>query len=266
MIDVRPLRGVAFEQVFDAFTAAFSDYVVPLQPDSAQLREMLTRRGVSFDVSAGAFDGEQLVAFTLNAVDGTRAYDSGTGVLPSHRRRGLARALMQLSVSLLQQAGATTYTLEVLEPNTAAIALYRDLGFATTRTLQVWHYTASAKSRFTELANADLDLVRSWCDVAPSWQNDVPSIRRARDVYVTLGNEHAAAIFFPKTGDLPLLAVAPPARGTGLGRALLNAAATRANKPLRVVNVDDSHPGIAAFLEACGATRGVRQYEMARTL
>ena len=112
----------------------------------------------------------------------------------------------------------------------------------------------------------DLDLIRSWCDFEPSWQNDVPSLRRARDAYVVLGNSNAAAVLFPRTGDLPLLAVAPSARLQGLGRQLLNAAATRANKPLRIVNVDGRDGGIAAFLEKCGATRVVQQFEMRRTL
>jgi ribosomal protein S18 acetylase RimI-like enzyme len=263
-IELRALTGVPFEQIYTAFTEAFSDYIVPLQPSLEELREMLTRRGVDLSLSAGAFDGERLVAYTLNALDGTRAYDSGTGVVPSHRRRGLGRAVMSLSFELLRDA--SSYTLEVIEQNAPAVALYRALGFTETRRLQIWRYADPTPTRFTELANADLDLIRSWCDVAPSWQNDLPSIRRARAPYVVLGNEHAAAIFFPHTGDLPLLAVAPSMRRQSLGRRLLNAAATRANKPLRIANVDDGDAGIAAFLEACGAMRGVRQMEMRRRL
>ena len=263
MIDVRPLTGVPFDELFDCVALAFSDYVVKMQPSRDDLREMLTRRGFVQELSAGAFDGEQLVGFTFNGVDGDRAYDSGTGVIPSHRRQGLARATMELSVSLL---APRTYFLEVLQANTAALALYESLGFTRTRPLQVWSFTAQSPTRLPELANADLDLIRSWCDVAPSWQNDLPSLRRARDPYVVLGTEDAAAVLFPRTGDLPLLAVSPPARRHGRGRQLLNAAAARANKPLRIVNVDGRDGGIAGFLERCGATRGAAQFEMKRVL
>lgn len=262
-VEIRPLTGVPFETIFETFVEGFSDYVVRMQPTFPDLVEMWTRRGMVPELSAGAFDGDRLVGFTLNCVDGDRAYDSGTAVIPSHRRRGLSRAMMELSFSLL---APRTYILEVLQTNSAAIALYESLGFQRTRPFQVWSYTAPSPTRFPELANADLDLIRSWCDFEPSWQNDVPSLRRARDPYVVLGTSDAAAVLFPRTGDLPLLAVAPGARLQGLGRQLLNAAATRASKPLRILNVDDRDGGIAAFLEKCGAGRGVGQWEMARRL
>lgn len=263
MIEIRPLTGVPFETIFEAFVLGFSDYVVRMQPTFPDLVEMWTRRGMVPELSVGAFDGDRLVGFTLNCVDGDRAYDSGTAVIPSHRRRGISRDLMTASFALL---APRTYILEVLQANTAAVALYESLGFQRTRPFQVWSFTAQSPTRITELANPDLDLIRSWCDVEPSWQNDVPSIRRARDLYVVLGNDECAAVLFPRTGDLPLLAVAPPARRQGLGRRLLNAAATRANKPLRIVNVDGRDSGIAAFLEKIGAERGVQQFEMRRTL
>lgn len=263
MIDVRPLTGVPFEQIFEAFSLGFSDYVVPFQPSIDALREMLTRRGFVASLSVGAFDGDQLVGITLNGVDGDRAYDSGTAVIPSHRRQGLSSRMMRMSFELL---APRTYILEVLQQNTAAVALYESLGFQHTRPFQVWSYTAQSPTRITELANADLDLIRSWCDVEPSWQNDVPSLRRARDSYVVLGDSDGAAVFFPRTGDLPLLAVAPHARKQGLGRRLLNAAATRADKALRILNVDDRNAGIAAFLGKCGAGRSVAQFEMQRAL
>jgi ribosomal protein S18 acetylase RimI-like enzyme len=263
MVSIRPLTGVPFETLFEAFAAGFSDYVVKMQPSRDDLREMLTRRGFVQELSAGAFDGDQLVAFTFNGVDGDRAYDTGTAVIPSHRRRGLSRATMELSFELL---APRTYILEVLQNNPTAIALYESLGFTKTRSLQVWSFVSDSHTKIPELANADLDLIRSWCDAAPSWQNDVPSLHRARDPYVVLGTPDAAAILFPRTGDLPLLAVAPHARRQGWGRRLLNAAATRANKALRIVNVDGRDSGIAGFLEACGAGRGAGQWEMMRQL
>jgi ribosomal protein S18 acetylase RimI-like enzyme len=265
-VQIRPLTGVPFKTLFDCFTLAFSDYLVKLEPSEETLREMFRRRGVLPSLSVGAFDGSQLVGFTVNGIDGNRGYDSGTGVIPTHRRTHLARDLMRASFDVLRTAGVRTYILEVLVQNTAAIALYESLGFTPTRLLQCWTYNATSRTVITELANADLDLIRSWCDFAPSWQNDVPSLRRAHLPYVVLGNEDGAATVFPDTGDLPLLAVRPDARRHGLGGRLLAAAATRANKPLQIVNVDGREEGIAAFLERSGATRLVAQLEMSRPL
>ncbi|MDQ6801024.1 MAG: hypothetical protein M3041_09325, partial [Acidobacteriota bacterium] len=110
---------------------------------------------------------------------------------------------------------------------------------------------------------AALQTIRSWCDMTPSWQNDVPSIRRAREPYLILGDANAGAIVFPSNGDVPLLAVRPEARHQGLGRSLLAEAARSVGKPLRVMNVEDR---FEPFLSSCGAEKFVRQLEMVRSI
>src|ERR1700760_4340038 len=87
----RTLTDGDFDAVVACFSEAFSDYAVSFSMTAPQLREINARRAVVFGLSAGAFDGDRLVGFTLNGLDGATAYDSGTGVVPSHRRQGLAR-------------------------------------------------------------------------------------------------------------------------------------------------------------------------------
>ena len=95
--------------------------------------------------------------------------------------------------------------------------------------------------------------------MTPSWQNDVPSILRAREPYLIFGDENAGAVVFPSNGDVPLFAVRPEARKKGRGRALLAEIAKTVGKPLRIMNVEDR---FAPFLEKCGADKFVRQLEM----
>lgn len=258
---IRALTTDDFEAVHAGFVDAFSDYVIPLSPTREQLCEMLTRRGWRPEVSVGAFEGERLVGFTLNALDGDRAYDSGTGVAPTHRRRGLARELTERSFGLLRDAGAREYVLEVIDSNTRAVELYRATGFVETRGLQCWRYESSSLQAFESSS-----VQPAWCDVAPSWQNSAASIARADDPHVVLGDANGYAIVFPGSGDLAQLAVRREARRRGVGARLLNAAASAAEKPLRIINVDDRDAGIAAFLEHAGAMRTVRQLEMTRPL
>ncbi|HEX8409642.1 MAG TPA: GNAT family N-acetyltransferase [Thermoanaerobaculia bacterium] len=265
---IRTLTHDDFESLFAAFTAAFSDYVVKLSPTREQLREMFTRRGWLPSLSIGAFDGNTMVAFTVNCVDGALAYDSGTGVVPTHRRRGLARAVMQKSFEVLD--GCEDYVLEVLDNNPSAIALYRDLGFREVRGLQCWTYEAQrltgseSHSGFSTVSLGDHEPVN--LDVQPSWQNSTASIARATQPHTILGDDDGYAIVFPGTGDLPQLAVRREARRRGVGTRLLDAAAHVAGKPLRIMNVDERDAGIAAFLEHAGAKRTVRQLEMLRPL
>lgn len=49
-------------------------------------------------------------------------------VLPGHRRKGLARAMLQRAAAWAAEAGATTFSLVVTEANDGARALYSSLG------------------------------------------------------------------------------------------------------------------------------------------
>ena len=262
---IRPLTAADFDAVHAAFIAAFSDYVVPLSPTREQLLEMFTRRGWVPEASIAAFDDDQLVAFTLNGVEKNRAYDTGTGVVPTHRHHGLGREVMRACYPLLREHGCCEYVLEVLEANERAYALYLAEGFVVSRGLQCWKFE-SPSLLVSKSPRRDFGDVTSWWDVEPSWQNSSASVSRSKDEHVLLGNDDGYVVVFPNTGDVPQLAVRPEARRQGLGTRLLHAAAEFAGKPLRIMNVDERDAGIAAFLERVGATRFVRQLEMTRSL
>jgi phosphoribosylanthranilate isomerase len=266
---MRTLTRDDFEALHAAFVDAFSDYVVKLSPTREQLAEMLTRRGYVPDASVAEVEGDRIVAFTLNGIDGTTAYDTGTGVVPSHRRRGLANAMLSFIGPVLREHGCTEYVLEVLEANPAARALYLGAGFRETRGLQSWTFEAPKHPDQPGRPPRNLDDAEtrgSWWTITPSWQNATHSIARARDSHVVLGDEHAYAILFPSNGDLAQLAVRPDMRRKGIGARLLHEAAAIAGKPLRIMNVDERDEGIARFLEATGAKHMVRQVEMAKKL
>jgi GNAT superfamily N-acetyltransferase len=251
---IRTLTARDLDAAHEAFLDAFSDYVVPLAPPRERFLEMLRRRGVVPEASVAVFDEGRMVAFTLNGIEGDRAYDSGTGVLLSHRRRGLGRQVMQAAIEVLQKRGCTSYILEVLEANTAARELYRGLGFRETRGLQCWTFDAPADEwRTGNPACPDDETDRHDClsSTVPSWQNSDESIRRASDEHVQIGG----LILFTATGDLAQM------RGR-ITTQLLIEARNRAQKPLRIMNVDERDAALAAFLERAGAVRTVRQVEM----
>lgn len=263
-----------FDAVLETFNESFSDYVVKFTLTADQLREIVTRRGVRSDLSVGGFDGDRLVAFTLNGLDGTTAYDSGTGVVPTHRRHGLSRGVMDFSMTHLRDAGARRYLLEVIRTNTRALRLYESLGFTTIRSLDCWKFENG------EVANTDVSIrliepdwreLGSFRDVEPSWQNSDASMVRARAPRSILGAFDGDlltgyAIVFPLTHDLAQLAVRPACRRRGIGRALLARALRECGGSLRALNVDSRDEGIAAFLRGSGGTLYVEQFEMSRAL
>lgn len=274
MIEIRSLAGVGWDALAAAFNAAFADYAVSMALSAEALAAMQRRRGYDAAASVGAFEGGQLAGFALTCLDGDRAYNSGTGVVPAHRRGGLARRLVD---AVIERAPARRYVLEVIETNAPAIALYRDAGFAPVRRLQCWTFAPPGGTGAPppsppppDLAPAleDLEALAADADLEPSWQNSLASLRRAAEPFVVLGDprDGGAAVVFPASGDLPLLCVRRPDRRRGLGTRLLAAAAARAERPLRIINLDERAAGVAAFLDAAGATRTVRQLEMVRDL
>jgi ribosomal protein S18 acetylase RimI-like enzyme len=275
----RTLETTPLAVIHAAFIEAFSDSIVPFDLPFEQLDELLTRRGFVPQLSLGGFESGRLVCFTLNAMGSWNglptAYDTGTGVLPTHRRRGLAAEMMRSSEDLLRAAGAVQYLLEVIEANIGAVQLYERAGFETTRELQCWTLATAPEvresSRSTIRFASDLPGdCGDWMDVQPSWQNTFESLARTqqpREVAIaeTGSRQVGFAIAFPMTGDLPLLAVDPVFRRRGVGRALLCAVAARTSG-LQIVNIDAASEPVHRFLEASGATSTIRQFEMLRPL
>lgn len=283
MIELRALSGVSWAELAAGFNAAFADYAVPMALSAEALEAMQVRRGYAAERSFGAFLDEELVGFCLTCRDGARAYDSGTGVVPAQRRGQLGRRLVAAVIeSLNRDAIASSYVLEVIESNEPAVALYRQLGFVETRRLQCWTLAARGAAGpagptddegltvVTSLDEAErrlnlAELLRE-AELEPSWQNTLASLRRAPEPLLVIGDAHGAAVLFPRSADLPFLCVRRAARRRGHGRRLLAAAAARASRALRLINLDERHAELAAFLSAAGATPTVRQLEMVRPL
>lgn len=278
-MDLRTLESVPFSELHEAFRAAFADYAVPLELTELQLAEMHRRRGVRLDLSVGAFDGDEIVGFTFNGFgpwNGAPAgYDSGTGVLPSARGKGLAALMMERSLDLLSEAGARLYVLEVLQGNATAFRVYEGIGFRVMRELLCWSLDVvrprSAApveiARASSLDDVPLSAMRDWM---PSWQHSDASIARAGEARTILvardGEEVAGYLVGFASGDIAQLAVARARRRRGIATALAAAARELSPRPLRIVNTDAGDVGTTRFLEAVGAVETVRQWEMALEL
>ena len=91
MIEIKQLTDVSIEEIYTAFSNAFSDYVEPFDLTINQLKHMIERRGYNFHLSFGAFNGNDLVGLTLNGIGDWNgrltAYDTGTGVIKEFRKK-----------------------------------------------------------------------------------------------------------------------------------------------------------------------------------
>jgi len=80
-------------------------------------------------ICLGAFDGERLVGYMINARYVDAWHVMNVAIDPSHRRRGVATALIERLFELTRDDERRGYTLEVRVSNEGAIRLYTRLGF-----------------------------------------------------------------------------------------------------------------------------------------
>lgn len=271
MIFCRTLTDADFPQLYQATLEAFSDYVVPYQPTLDALQRMFVINGVDFGFSVGAFDGEKIIGFIVNAAGdwaGRRTvYNSGTGVLSDYRKQGISRKMFEFALPVLKENKIEQCLLEVVTENAPAVNLYQNLGFEITRELSVFKKKdldcAAEKFkeniRIKEIELPDWELFESFWTYLPSWQNSTDSIKRSlvdETIVKTFLGAYldqtlvGYAVLFHNSGNIPQIAVAEPHRGKNIGCALLNSLQKRVEKPLFVPNVDRSAESATAFFAA----------------
>ena len=276
----RFLTDADFHPLYECFLDAFSDYQVKLQMSEEQFAQRVKRDGVELELSAGAFDGEQMIGFYMNArgmwKGGLTAYDAGTGVIPSHRRRGVAEELFDFMVPQLKEHGITQYLLEVITSNERAVALYCKLGFEEIRRLAVLHSTEPLKPlgevegvSLRRLEEPEWDVFCAYWDGGPSWQNSNDAVERVRSKCEIVGafvDEKCVGygIVYKPSRILMQLAVAQEFRRRGIGSRIL--ATLSGDGILKTNNVDEDLKGTLEFYKANGFEIVLRQFEMVRAL
>lgn len=283
-IKVKSLKDIHFDVICEAFNQAFANYEV--QINKVQLQTMLKRRGFDPELSFAAFDGDKIVAFTLNGIGdfkGIRtAYDTGTGTLKEYRGQGLATQVFEYSIPFLREAGIKQYLLEVLQHNTKAVSVYRNLGFAVTRE---FYYSMQTNEHISNLIKESdtlysvkrisidqLDLFTEFWDFTPSWQNSFESIQRAVDDFICLGvfvdgRIVGYCVFEPISGDLTQIAVDKKYRRQGIASLLLKEILNlNKNSILKIVNKDVSCDSITDFIKAKNIEVKGKQFEMIRKI
>jgi ribosomal protein S18 acetylase RimI-like enzyme len=251
-----------------------------------QFEQKLIDDGVRLELSVGAFDTNEMIAFTINGYDlwqgKSTAYDSGTGVIPKHRGKGIGKELFKFMFPKLVENGINQYLLEVISSNERAVNLYLKLGLQTSRELAVFRLNTALEQPQNKIANViqiravknrDWHLFQTFWDGYPSWQNSIESIERsiAEKIFFSAYFENKCigyGIVSPKTGSVLQLAVARDHRRKGIGSLILTALQSKVTegKPLKMNNIDHSLKGMLAFCRAKGFQWVLNQHEMIKNL
>lgn len=165
----------------DAFTAAFSDYLIgPFTLTLAQWPGFLARQGIALELSRAAVVDGQLVAFALVAPRLERGrWRLGTmGALPAARGTGAAKRLLDDFIERGRCAGAKTLELEVFAANERAVHLYRGRGFEAVHPLRGYERLPTpvdtADGPMPVVQAVSLDEAWAWLDDADARIADLP--------------------------------------------------------------------------------------------
>jgi ribosomal protein S18 acetylase RimI-like enzyme len=206
------------------------------------------------------------------------AYDTGTGTLKEHRGKGLATKVFEYSLPFLKKANINHYLLEVLQHNTKAVSVYRNLGFETTREFN--YFVWKNEEIKNDIKNIEINCsiekieieehlyVSDFWDFYPSWQNSFESIQRTKEDFINLGafvDEKLVGycVFEPNSGDITQIAVDKPFRRKGIASKLLHEISKlNKNAKTKLVNSDVSCSSIVDFLKAKNIDVSGKQYEM----
>jgi len=274
-----------FERLYEAFIEAFSDYVVPFALTVPQFKNHIRLNGVDLNRSVGCLRDGRLVGFSLNGFGDWNGrptvYDAGTGVVPSHRRKGMSDAMFEFMMPQFKADGIERFLLEVVTTNTAAIGLYEKLGFVPGRTLALLQCDTTITSspdlpdglEIRDILEPDWDLLRTFWDGQPSWQNSIAALTRnwgmKRMLSAWIGDRCIGYVVFSSAfGRVSQMSVDKAFRGQGVGTALAKAMQSTIDQgfSLQVINIDRSLVDAIEFFKKLGFYERLCQYEMTLSL
>lgn len=189
-----PAPELTLEQLADAYNETRIDYIVPMPMTVARLTSYVNLYDVDLSGSCAAMEGEVILGLGMLGVRRGRGWVTRLGVLPSGRRQGTGRAIMEFLLSEAEKRNISTMWLEVIKGNTPAHELFVSLGFRETRELIVARrpprYKAMSpgeeqKPRMSHVRSFNRDgalalhAVRSG---RPNWLNQMESMENAEDL------------------------------------------------------------------------------------
>jgi len=272
-----PLTEVPLAEACAALDAGYEGYVVPVRFDPpALVRRMLAEH---IDLAAShlilAPDGGT-AGILLVARRGRDARIAAVGIVPALRGAGLGAAAIALAIAEAEARGDARLLLEVISSNAAAIATYRRAGFVDRRSLVGYAHDpvapAEAALPVEPAAPAGiLPLLHAAWPGDPSWQTAPLSFVAATAPVTALrtpdGEAAALVDASGETARLLALAVAPGARGRGLGRRFLEAVLAAHPGKSWAITATLPEDQAGGFLQATGWRRTpLSQIEMERPL
>lgn len=139
-ITIKRLSECSLQQLTDTWNEGFSDYYSKMTFSVEMFVNRFANEELLPSRSVVAFIDDKPVGIILNGIrtiQGKKvAWNGGTCVIPSARRHGVAKAMMDATLEIYKEEGVSLATLEAYRQNERAIALYEQKGYKVVDHLQ----------------------------------------------------------------------------------------------------------------------------------
>lgn len=245
--------------LYRAFMIGFSDYIIPFQFDEQTFEDVfLVRDQNQPSRSIVAYDGEEPVGVVLSGIayldSGWQTRCGGLAVAPHARKLGVATELMQR----FEEDAKGTRLLEVIQGNAAALSLYHQLGYKTTR--EIYYFQAVPLETTAHMTSEPIqtlfDRLYPTAQHVPIWQRDVRVTQQEAELVKVVENKQEGFLLYRDHVLLDVFGHAEDAEW------LLRAAASRS--PLHLTLTSDRPEWIDAARRLGFVQDDISQFEMVK--
>ena len=270
------------EQLVKAHNIIFDDYEGVPELSLEIFRALNVQRGVIYEYSVAAIEGEQIIGLILNAVRDYKGvktgYDCGTGVVPEFRGKGVAKEMFAKVKEILLSIDCHKYVLEVIQTNVNAFNLYKNQGFEIVREfdcmggkledfksklpeidLEDPHYSVFPSSEYS------WENVQKFQAYPPSWQNSNDSMKfSTRHKVLELKSDNKLLgymVYNPNSGEIAQIG-ANDMKRTGKELVSYLISQNSGIKQVYLINIDTKNTELIALLTDLNFASFTKQYEM----
>lgn len=283
MITYKKCSQVSIEDVFEAFSKGFSDYIIQL----SITREFFVKRffgveGNKLEHSFIAYDENVPVGVVLGGIknyEGIKTLRCGTlAVIPEYRGKGISQKLMELHRKEAVDNGCRQMFLEVIKGNDRAISFYKKLKYE--KIYDLYYYTLNNVAglinkcelniTFKNINMKELKIIREKInDVHINWQNDMDYIEMSENKAIIgafVNNKMIGVICANKNTKINFVWVDKIWRNQGIGTSLVIKAAEELGLEKITMGLPNN-ASIQGFIKKIGFEKDkLSQYEMYYTL
>jgi ribosomal protein S18 acetylase RimI-like enzyme len=275
-MEFNTLKGIETKDILNVFNESFSDYFIPFQLTEEQLDSKMLADKVNLNLSVGVFENGNLIGFILHGFDKINGekiiYNGGTGVIPKKRGSGLTKQMYHFILPVLKEKGINKLFLEVITENIQAIKSYEKSGFKIERELLCYKGEISISNinnnlEINKLQDYNWNLLQSFWDISPTWQNSNNVVNKLRNTNISLGayikNQLVGYIIYnPNNKRLQQIAINKNFRQQKIASTLMRKLIDEYGNTFSIINVDKSSKSVNAFLRKIGFEKNLEQLEM----